>query len=132
MSDELENLLGRVTPRGAPPELRSHVISLVTNELGAPARPKRRSGLAWMIFVGIFAAVTLNVWVNERHRARLAELYGPDPPATAVEDLRKLIESATDAETAQWFSKRLQTVKPRIDLDSLRREQAILAATADS
>ena len=77
MNDDIEQRLGRLTPRGVRPELRPRVLAAVANELEvAPASPwLRRSALA--VAASLFLGIAMNIWVNEASERRLAELFGP-------------------------------------------------------
>ncbi len=76
MNDDIEQLLGRLTPRGVRPELRPQVLAAVTDQLQAePASPwLRRSALA--VVALLVLGIGMNVWVNDRSHRRLAQIFG--------------------------------------------------------
>jgi len=130
MSDELEDLLDRLTPHGPTNSLRERVVSSVAKELSGAARPKNRHRLGWAIVVGILLTVALNIWVGKRQDNELTGLYGSPPPSPAIEELSRVIESATDVETAQWFKKQMNSARRKRNPDNLRREQQAVEASA--
>jgi hypothetical protein len=107
MSDELESYLGRLTPRGAPTELRERVLAEVSRVL--LARPPRR----WTRWAGValaasfLLAVGLNLAVEQAQQARLAEIYGPESVPRALTEVTRAVESVADAPTAAWFRQEL-------------------------
>jgi hypothetical protein len=131
MKDESDNLLDRVRPRRSPDELRSEILSLVEQELRSGPVTERRPRLLKTVLLGIVAAVALNAWVTHRNDAKLAKLYGREQLPAAIQNLGQIIESATDAQTARWCTRFLIPERRKIDPDSLRREQSLLAERAN-
>jgi hypothetical protein len=123
MNDDIERRLRRVTPRGAPPELRARVLDAVAAELRSaePAssgrgRPLR---LAIAIAAGVLASLWLNVWVNDRLDHRLAAVLGPPPVRKQAAELAADVSSITDRATGRWVYQRLVASRP--DPDNARR-----------
>jgi hypothetical protein len=81
MNDDIERLLSELTPRGAGPELRPHVLAAVADQLEA-ARPSpwlRRAAIG--VAASLLVGVALNVWVSLVADRQLAQLLGPPPAA---------------------------------------------------
>jgi len=91
MNDDIEELLSRLTPCGAGPDLRPRVMAAVADELqAAPYSPwLRRAAMA--VAASLLVAIALNVWVSQAADRRLAQLIGP-PPATSQNAQRMLAE----------------------------------------
>jgi hypothetical protein len=113
MSDDIEQLLGSLTPRGARPELRPHVLAAVVGQLQAEAASSwlRRSVLA--AAAAVLLAVALNVWVGKLSERHLARLFGPPPVSKRAAEVAKAVEEATDAQTGQWVYQRLAAATAR-------------------
>ncbi len=133
MSDPFDPLLDRLTPRCAPPDLRARTIARMADEVSAQTRRAkqwRRAGVS--VAVLLILAVGLNFWVNERNRAKLAALYGPEPRRSEIESVEQMIESATDAETARWFMRQMTPLRQKRDHDSLKHEQVAINSSTNS
>ena len=85
-SDDVEQMLLRLTPVGAGPQVRRQVLGGVNRELAdrRAARLDHRCLLAVAASVGL--AAMLNLWVAKADNARQARIYGP--PARADSDCR--------------------------------------------
>jgi hypothetical protein len=102
MNDDLEQQLGRLTPRGVRPDVRPRVLAAVANQLPTiqpigdrngmnsvdvrngmnsvlPSRRLRRA--AWAAAVAILLGIALNIFVCQAADRRMARLVGPPPPA---------------------------------------------------
>jgi hypothetical protein len=86
MNDDIEQLLGQLTPRGVRPELRPQILAAVAGELQAePASPwLRRSALA--VAASLLLGIAMNIWANAVADRRLARLFGPPPVARRALD----------------------------------------------
>ncbi len=82
MNDDLEQRLGRLTPRGPRAELRPQVLAVVARRLQAnrESRVFRRAALA--VAVSLVLGVGLNVALSRASDQRMARLLGP-PPCTS-------------------------------------------------
>jgi hypothetical protein len=138
MSDDIEDRLRQVTPRGAPPELRPRVLAAVAGELSAAAsRPSRRQlqprpGLA--AAAAVLAGLLLNAWVNDTLDRRLAIVLGPPPADRRAAEIATDIASVTDPATGQWAYERLVAGQSRgVDVRqyAVRLQQMIQQATFD-
>jgi len=100
MNDDVEQLLGRLTPRGVRPEMRPQVLAAVASELEAePASPwLRRAALA--VAASLLVGIAMNVWTSMASERHLAQLYGPPPMSKRAMELAKAVEEVTDAQTA--------------------------------
>jgi hypothetical protein len=107
MNDEIEQLLSRLTPRGARPELRPQVLDAVASQLRAePASPWLRwSALA--VAASLLAGIGLNVWVSRASERHLARLFGPPPISKRAMEVANDVAKITDAETGRWVYQRL-------------------------
>ena len=115
MNDDVEQLLGRLTPRGVRAELRSEVLAAAMSALQAePSRLResrakspwlRRSALA--VAASLLVGIAMNIWANEASKRRLARLFGPPPVSRRALEIANAIEGITDAQTAQWVYRRL-------------------------
>ena len=112
MNDNIEQLLGRLTPRGVRPELRPQVLAAVASQLEVePASPwLRRSTLA--VAASILVGIAMNIWASEVAERRLAMLFGPPPVSKQAMELANAVEKATDARTAQLIYQRLAAPHP--------------------
>ena len=126
MNDDIEQLLGRMTPRGVRPELRPQVLAAVASELKAePASPwLRRCALA--VAASLLLGIGMNIWASTVTERRLARLFGPPPVSKQAMELAKDIEKITDAQTGQWVYQRL--TMPRAPRDGAK-EYARYCAT---
>jgi hypothetical protein len=124
MNDEPPEIFARVTPRGAPSELRARVLSAVDRQLAdksdASADPasgaiaglsssacRAQAGSRWERVLEIAVAASLvvgvgsNLWQWRRYDEWQARVYGPPPISAAIAELAATVESVTDAQTAQ-------------------------------
>jgi hypothetical protein len=107
MNDDMEQVLGQLTPRGVRPELRSQILAAVEAQLQTePASPwLRRCALA--VAASLLAGIGMNIWASKESERHLAQLYGPPPVSKRAMEVAKMIEGVTDAQTAQWVYQRL-------------------------
>ncbi len=117
MHDDIEQLLGRLTPRGVRPELRPQVLAAVASQLEVETASPwlRRSALA--VAASILVGIAMNVWTSKVAERRLAQLFGPPPVSKQIMELANAVEEITDAKTAQWVCK--QFAAPRRSGDGL-------------
>lgn len=129
MSDDVEEQLGRLTPRGVRLELRSQVLGAVLAHLQTATRGTeevvgkaesvcgvslrqpppspwlRRAAAA--VAASLLVGIGLNVWVNKESARRLAELFGPPPISKGAMEIAEDVQTMTDARTGQWVYGRL-------------------------
>ena len=134
MNDDIERRLRQVTPRGAPPELRSRVLAAVAGELHAVTHSRRthRPGLA--VAAALLAGLALNYWVNDTLDRRLAIVLGPPPVHRQAAEIAADVASITDPSTGQWVYERLAAGRPRDDDGrqyAVRLQQMIQQFTVD-
>ena len=112
MNDDIEQLLGRLTPRGVRPELRPQVLAAVASQLEAePASPwLRRSALA--VAASFLVGIAMNIGASEMAERRLAQLFGPPPVSKQAMELANAVEEITDAKTAQWVYQQFTAPRP--------------------
>jgi hypothetical protein len=142
MIDDMEQLLGRLTPRGVGAELRPRVLAAVANELRAepngwgdsctvapgggsatatPTTPwLRRSALA--VAASLLVGIAMNLWASASAERRLAQLFGPPPLSKRAMEVAKAVEEITDPQTAQWVYQRLTTPRPTGDASAAYAE----------
>jgi len=137
MSDEIERLLGQVTPPGAPSELRARVLVAVAAELRlgpkVQSRPGFRPGLT--AAASLLAAVALHYWVNDSVNHRLARALGPLPVRRQAAEIAADVASITEPSIGQWVYERLTRRGPRGGDPrryAARLEQMIQQLTVDS
>ena len=106
-SDDVEQMLLRLTPVGAGPQVRRQVLGGVNRELAdrRAARLDHRCLLAVAASVGL--AAMLNLWVAKADDARQARIYGPERVPTPIAEVAQAVASVTDAQTGRWFQERL-------------------------
>ncbi|HYW80295.1 MAG TPA: hypothetical protein VE890_11995 [Thermoguttaceae bacterium] len=104
--DDVEQILQRLTPMGAPPQVRCQVLGVVEIALAdrRAARLDHRCLLAVAVSVGL--AAMLNVWVIQADDARQARMYGPEPVPKAIIEAAQDVASVTDAQTGRWYQER--------------------------
>jgi hypothetical protein len=107
MSDDLEQLLGQLRPRGPANELRPLVLGAVDNELSRRGSVPWLRGYAAIVAAALLLGVFVNYWVSARQEERLAGIIGPPPVPRTVAEVAKAVAEVTDAETAgrlqeQW------------------------------
>jgi len=114
-NDDLEQLLGRLTPRGVRPELRPRVLAAVASQWEAEAASPwlRRSALA--VAASLLLGIAMNVWASRAAERRLAQLFGPPPVSKQAMELAKAVEEITDAKTAQWVYQQFAAARPSGD-----------------
>jgi hypothetical protein len=111
MNDDMEQLLGRLTPRGVRPELRPQVLAAVASQLKAePASPWLRRS-AWAVAASILVGIAMNIGVSVRAERRLAQLYGPPSVSKQAMELANAVEEVSDAQTAQWVYQRFAVAR---------------------
>ncbi len=102
MPDDIEQLIGRLTPRGVRAELRPRVLAAVANELEArPVSPWSRISARAMA-AALLAGLLMNFCASEVASRRLAQLYGPPPPSKQAMEVAFAVEKVTDIQTARW------------------------------
>jgi hypothetical protein len=126
MNDDIEQLLGRLTPRGVRAELRPQVLAAVEGQLQAePASP-----WLWRSAVAVAALLVLgigmNIGVSEMSRRRMAQLFGPPPVSKAAMEVAKAVEEITDQQTARWVYDRLTIPRQSSDTDASANHYAML------
>jgi hypothetical protein len=136
MNEDIERRFRRVSPRGAPPELRPRVLAAIADELPPPiSRPSRRAfypGLA--AAAGVLIGVASNFWVTDALDRRLAIVLGPPPVSRQAEEIAAEVASITDPTTGRWAYERLVASRPP-DHDArhyaIRLQQMIQELTFD-
>jgi hypothetical protein len=123
MTDDVEQLLSQLTPRGVRAEVRPRVLGAVEAELAAPAASPwaRRAALA--VAASLLVGVALNVYAGVSSKRQLARLFGPPPVSRRAMELAKVIEEVTDRQTAQWLCQRMAAPRPASP-DDLARHYA--------
>jgi hypothetical protein len=79
MNNDIEQLLGGLTPRGARAELRPQVLAAVTGQLQAERKSRRFRRSALAVATSIVLAVALNIGLSRAADRRMARLLGPPP-----------------------------------------------------
>jgi hypothetical protein len=137
MNDDIERRLRQVTPRDAPPELRTRVLAAVAGQLQADTPlPSRRRPFrpAIAVAASLLASLALNYWINDTIEGRLAIVLGPPPISRRAAEIADEIASITDPETGRWVYERLAASGPRDDdvrEYAVRLQQMIQRLTAD-
>lgn len=113
--NEVERLLGGLTPRGADRELRPRVLAAVESRLQAksPSPWLRRSAVA--VAASILLGMSLNVLVSKMSERHLAQVFGPPPVSKQAAELAKAVGEVTDAQTARWVYQRTAMPRPARD-----------------
>jgi len=125
MNDDLESLLGSLTPRGAPPELRSRVLAAVAQERETTRRPARRRFPAWTATAAaLVVAGFLNHMANRSDEERLARAFGPRPVSPEAVRLARDVAEAAGPEAGRWLLERLTTPGRPATRDDLIRHAA--------
>ena len=189
MNEDIEQLLGQLTPRGVRPELRPRVLAAVASQsqeetswgdsctvapgggsTTATPTPKRPLSLwervrvravrerddsplaaealtpcpspegrgenfwlrraAWAVAASLLLGIAMNVSASLSSERHLARLYGPPPVSQQVMELAKMVEKATDAETARWVCRQM-TVTRRSSPDALAKHYASVRQLID-
>jgi hypothetical protein len=107
MNDDIEQLLDRLTPRGARPELRPQVLAAVAGRLQTDRESRRFRWSALAVAASIVLGVALNIGLSRASDRRLAQLFGPPPLSKQAMEIAEFVGQATDAETARWVYQRL-------------------------
>jgi hypothetical protein len=108
MNHDIEDRLARLTPRGAPPELRGRVLNAVTSELRTEARPHPTLFLSLVASASaVLAGLALNVWVSAELDRRLEIVLGPPPVSGQVAEIAAEIAHVTNPAVGQWAYQRL-------------------------
>ncbi len=147
MNDEPPEIFDRVTPRGAPAELRARVLAVVDRQLAdqldasddpvscataglsssacrAPAGPRWERIVEIVVAASLLLGVGMNVWQQRADEAWQARVFGPPPVPRAIADLAQAVASVTDAQTGQWVQQRLSDSRPtRPPTDPQRNER---------
>ncbi len=112
MPDDIEQLLGRLTPRGVRAELRPRVLAAVASELetGPDFSWSRISARA--VAATLLAGLLMNFCASEVASRRLAQLYGPPPPSKQAMEVALAVEEVTDGQTARWVYEHFAAVCP--------------------
>ncbi|WP_165064552.1 hypothetical protein [Paludisphaera rhizosphaerae] len=130
MSDEVENTLANLTPRGAPPELRARILAAVGDELAAteePPKSYRRFPIGLATAAALLLSVTadrLATWVDEE---RVERAFGPRPVSPAVLELVQDIAKVAGPETGRLALERLSAPPPPPTDAELIRQAAEVA-----
>jgi hypothetical protein len=113
--DDVERLLGRLTPRVPDRGARPRLLAAVTTELTKePDSPWTRR-IAWAAAAALLVGIGLNVWVSKSSEYRLTTLFGLSPVSKEAKELAETIESVADAQTASWLSQRCAAVRASDD-----------------
>jgi hypothetical protein len=137
MNEDVERQLRQVTPRGAPPELRSRVLAAVADQLRlATPLPSRRRPFrpALAVAASLVVSLALNYWVNDTIDRRLAIVLGPPPVPKQAAEIADEIAAITDPATGRWAYEQLAASRPRDDdarQYAVRLQQMIQQLTVD-
>jgi hypothetical protein len=131
MNDEIEQLLGRLTPRGVRPELRPQILAAVANQCRTsfPTRPGKLDEsdnssygtlhsspwLRWSaiaVAASLLVAIGANIWVNQASERRLAQFFSDPPVSKQAMEVANAVEKITDAKTAQWIYQQFAARQP--------------------
>ena len=112
MNDDIETRLALLTPRGAPPELRHHVLAAVASELTIEPRTRPMLFL-WLVAsaAAVLVGLALNIWVNNELDRRLAIVLGPPPVSGQLADIAAEIAHVTNPAVGEWVYQRLAIVE---------------------
>jgi hypothetical protein len=114
-NEDIEQLLGRLSPRGVPPELRPRVLAAVASRLQTRPETFWRRRFALAAAASILVGIGLNVWACKASDLRMARLFGPSPLSKQALDLVNTVEKATDAQTGQWVLRQITARLPSDD-----------------
>jgi hypothetical protein len=118
MNDEPPEIFARVTPRGAPAELRARVLSAVDGQLAdqscataglsssadrAPARPRWERILEIAVAASLLLGIGLNAWQWRSDVEPKSRFDDASPILAGISDLSETIALVTDQQTAQTF-----------------------------
>jgi len=115
MNDDMEELLGRLTPRGVRADLRPQVLAAVASHLKAERASPWLMRSTLVVAALLLLGIGMNLGVSERAERRLAEIYGPPAVSKRAMELAKAVEEVTDAQTAQWVYRQFAAPPPRGD-----------------
>ncbi len=109
MNDDMDQLLGRLTPHGPRAELRPQVLAAVAGQLQADreSRVFRRSALT--VAALIVFGIVLNIGLSRASDRRIAKLFGPPPLSKQALEIAEFVGQATDAETGRWVYEQVAT-----------------------
>jgi hypothetical protein len=109
MNDDMDQLLGRLTPHGPRAELRPQVLAAVAGQLQADreSRVFRRSALT--VAALIVFGIVLNIGLSRASDRRIAKLFGPPPLSKQALEIAEFVGQATDAETGRWVYQQVAT-----------------------
>jgi hypothetical protein len=114
-NDDIEQVLGSVTPGGLRAELRPRVLAAVATELRTERTSPwlRRAALA--VAASLLVSLALNLWASHVSQRRLARLLGPPPVSRQAQELAQAVEEISDAQTAQWVYQQYASPRPSED-----------------
>ena len=134
MTDNVEQRLRQLTPRGCDPALRTRVLAKLGDELFAfggrgddngdepsqnaafaPASTLSRYSRHIMYSAAtlLVVAAALNVWVHRSMNRRLAVAFGPPPVRQQAAEVAATVASVTDPQTGRWAYLRLSPSPPK-------------------
>lgn len=102
-----DDALKRLTPRAAPPELRSRVLGSMESELAGRTARTIDLALFAVATTGLAASLAFAVWSAGDTADRLAQAMGPRTTPTSIVEIATDVETATDAETARELTRSL-------------------------
>ena len=108
------SLWERVRVRAVRRKTPLRATSLATALTPGPS-PKGRGELAspWLrraalaVAASLLVGIAMNVWASMASQRHLARLLGPPPVSKRAMEVAKMIEEASDAQTAQWVYQRM-------------------------
>ncbi len=112
--EEMEQVLGQVTSRGAGAALRPRVLAAVARELRAGSRPRWERVFWRAAAAAILLGILLNYWVAKRGSEQLAQVMGRPAVSKQAAELAADIAAVTDEATGRWAYERLAAAcRPR-------------------
>lgn len=144
MSDRVDEILSRLSPRGPDTSLRDRVLDVVDEELvrdtstmrpAASQRRSREGRLLAATAAAVVLAVGLNFAVAARNDALEARLFGPAPTPRSIAEIVDAVESVTDRETAHRVRQQLiaaRSTERRGNEAIIRHYERLLAELADA
>jgi len=135
MSDEVENMLGTVTPNGAPSGLRARVLAATGDELAVtPQRPRtrRRFPIGLATAAALLLGMGADRLADRLNEERLGRAFGPRPISPAVMELAQDVAEVAGPEAGRWAFERLsapplppseaELIRQAVEVDRLIRE----------
>jgi hypothetical protein len=113
--DNMEVLLGGLTPQKIQPDLRPQVLAAVANRLQEDRESRRLRWAAWMVAASILFGFVLNFATSWRSERRLAQIYGPPPVSNQAFEIAQFIEKVTDPQTSKWICQQYTFSPPACD-----------------